>query len=33
MITDVVFLLQPLQAGIVGVQLEGFINKVGLQGL
>ena len=33
MMTDVALLLQPLQAGIVGVQLEGLIEKVGSQGL
>ena len=33
MMADVPLLLQPLQAGIVGVQLEGLIEKVGSQGL
>ena len=33
MMTDVVLLLQPLQACVVGVQLEGLIKKVGSQGL
>ena len=33
MMADVPSLLQPLQAGIVGVQLEGLIEKVGSQGL
>ena len=30
---DVALLLQPLQAGIVGVQLEGLIEKAGSQSL
>ena len=33
MLTDVALLLQPLQAGIVGVPLEGPIEKVESQGL
>ena len=33
MMTDVALLLQPLQAGIVCVQLEGFVEEVGPQSL
>ena len=33
MMTDVALLLQPLQAGIVGVQLEGLVEEVGPQNL